>query len=232
MRIYLASPRSQLQAHAVNDMPVLVSFGAWSNWMRDYVHTYSHLLIDSGAYSVLNSGAKLDVMAYRDWHDQWSDKADAVAGLDDIGGDYKLSLKNYAIGGGFPTMHDTDPEELLPELIDLSREQGDSWLGIGLKPPRSGKEAWIRDTLERIPKDIHIHGWALRAYAHLSRFGSMDSTNWWRNAFKIKTTFPFLTYGECVDISTKRYRRESGIRPEADSARSPTLFDERIENEP
>ena len=208
MRIYLASPNSQLQAHSVNGMNVLLSFAIWSKWMADYAKTYDHILIDSGAYSVLNSGTTLDVLEYKDWAQQWDGVADAVAGLDDIGGDWKLILKNYEIGGGFPTFHDTDPPELLKELCQLAKE-GSNWIGIGLKPPRQSKRMWLRETLAAIPEGIHVHGWALRQYANLARFDSMDSTNWWRDGFLYKTMLPHLTYGECLDIVVKRYQRES-----------------------
>ena len=180
--------------------------------MSDYTKTFSRLLIDSGAYSVLNSGAAVDPVAYRDWHQQWDGVADAVAGLDDIAGDWKRSMENYRVGGGFPTYHDTDPPELLGDLCDLARERG-GWLGIGIKPPRHGKRQWLIDTLAKIPEGIHVHGWALRQYADLIRFDSMDSTNWWRDGFKIKAQLPFLSYGECLDIVVKRYQREPSRKP-------------------
>jgi len=107
-------------------------------------------------------------------------------------------------------MHDTDPDELLDDLIPLSYERG-KWLGIGLKPPRVGRESWIRRICERIPDDIHVHGWALRRYTHIARLDSVDSTNWWRKAMEI-AALPLcnhLTYGECLEIIIKRYQREN-----------------------
>ena len=212
MRVYLASPNSQLQAHVANDMPVLLSFGIWSPWMRDYARTYSHLLIDSGAYSVHNSGIDLDIIEYRDWHQQFDGHADAIAGLDDIGGDWKKSMTNYERGGGCPTFHETDPPELLDDLVPLAACRG-NWIGIGLKPPRHRKRSWLRETIERIPDDMHIHGWAMRQYSDLAGWDSMDSTNWWRDGFQIKNLLPYLTYGECLEIIVKRYQRENQQGP-------------------
>jgi hypothetical protein len=155
---------------------------------------------------MMNSKQKIDGAAYKVWTQRWEGHADAIAGLDDISGDWRRSLKNYEEYGGFPTIHDTDPKELLKDLIPLARERG-GWLGIGLKPPRQGKETFVRWVCSNVPKDLHIHGWALRAYTHIRRLDSVDSTNWFRDAMGIRKTFPYLTYGECLDIVIKRYIR-------------------------
>ena len=210
--IYLASPNNQLQANAVAGMDVLLSFASFDPWLDKYQHSFGKLLIDSGAYSAHTIGAKIDVHQYTDWAQRWGDRTEAIAGLDDISGDWRLSMANYK-HVGFPTFHDTDPPELLDELIDLARQRG-GWLGIGLKPPREGKEKFLRDTLEQIPHDIHVHGWALRAYRHLKGFHSMDSTNWWRDGLKYRTQMNWLTYGECLDIVVKRYQRDHLILEE------------------
>lgn len=118
-------------------------------------------------------------------------------------------MKNYeAMPNGFPTIHDTDPPELLKDLVPLALARG-GWLGLGLKPPRHGKERFVRWVCDNVPEDIHIHGWALRAYSHVRRIDSMDSTNWWRDAMKIRRDLPWLTYGESLEIIVKRYQREN-----------------------
>lgn len=209
MKVYLASPNTQQQAEHAADMPVLLSFACYSSWQDRYQQTYSRILIDSGAYSELNSGKMIELPAYIDWAARWTGHADAVAGLDDIRGDWKRSLANYErFPGGFPTFHETDPPELLDELIPMARERG-GWLGIGLLPPREGKETWVRETCSRIPDDLHVHGWALRRYTHVRRLDSIDSTNWWRDAMKLRTLpdLSHLTYGECLEIVVKRYQR-------------------------
>lgn len=209
MRTYLASPNTQQQAEHVQGMPVLLSFALYSKWQDQYAPGYGKILIDSGAYSEMNSGAKVDLDAYADFAARWEDRADAIAGLDDITGDWRRSLKNYE-KVGFPTFHDTDPDELLPELISLARERG-NWLGLGLLPPRHRRKDWLRRTLARIPEDIHIHGWALRAYTKFGRLDSVDSTNWWRDAMKIRQELPWLNYGESLEIVVKRYQRLARI---------------------
>ena len=129
-------------------------------------------------------------------------------------------------GGGFPTFHETDPPELLPELIAMARECRWKWIGIGLIPQkREGKEQWLRETLSRIPADIHVHGWALRRYSHIRRIDSMDSTNWWRDGFKLRIMpeLSHLTYAECLQIVVKRYTRETRTFA-AESKESDQLF--------
>jgi hypothetical protein len=208
--VYLAGPNTQQQAEHAADMPVLLSYAYYAPWLDRYQHTFRRVLIDSGAYSELNGGKRADVAAYAGWAARWLGHADAVAGLDDIGGDWRRSLANYeAFPRGFPTFHDSDPPELLPDLIAMARERG-GWLGVGLVPPRDGKEGWLRAALARVPADVHVHGWALRAYAHVRRLDSMDSTNWWRDAMALRSRsgLEHLTYGECLEIVVKRYQRE------------------------
>lgn len=220
MTIYLASPNSQVQAAAVCDMPVLLSFASYSPWIDRYQQSFRSILIDSGAYSEHQTGKKIDIMAYKDFIARFEPHADAIAGLDDISGNWQKSLKNYEIAGGFPTYHETDPPQLLPDLVEIARKCQWKWLGIGLLPnKRSGKEKWIRDTMDRIPTDIHVHGWALRAYSHVRRLDSMDSTNWWRDGFKLrsKSYLKHLTYSECLEIVVKRYKREHRMFNESKS---------------
>lgn len=209
--VYLASPHTQQQAEHAENMPVLLSFALWSKWMERYQPSFARILIDSGAFSEMNTGTKIDLGAYREWSAGWVGHADAIAGLDNIRGDWRLSMANYeAIPWSFPTFHDTDPLELLDDLIAMAKERK-CWIGLGLMPPRHGKEAWIRAACDRIPEGIHVHGWALREYTYIRRIDSVDSTNWWRRAMAIRQSLPWLTYGECLEIIVKRYMREARI---------------------
>jgi len=221
MRIYLASPNNQMQASHARGMPVLLSYHlrkTCGKWIENYIASFSNLLIDSGAYSELTTGVKIDGEAYKEWAANWSYIADAIAGLDDISGDWRRSMRNYEKYGGFPTIHDTDPAELLDDLIPMAYERG-RWIGIGLLPPRTKREDWLRKTLERIPDDLHIHGWALRRYSYMRRFNSMDSTNWWRDSFKIKSNndTKHLTPSECLEIVVKRYQRSTPVATNTES---------------
>jgi len=173
-----------------------------------WVPSFSALLIDSGAYSEMQGNLTVDLGAYSSWAAQFP-FAEAVAGLDDISGNWRRSLKNYE-KMGFPTMHSTDPPELLDDLIPIARERG-GWIGLGIKPPRGGEEnrRFVNRTLDRIPPDLHVHGWALGLYADHPRIDSFDSTRWFREAMDYRTKLPFLTYGECIELSVKRIVRQS-----------------------
>ncbi len=223
MTVYLASPNTQQQAEHVAEMPVLLSFAIYAKWLDRYQQSFRRILIDSGAFSEFSSGKKVDLDEYIDWSERWRGHADAVAGLDDISGDWRRSLSNYErFDGGFPTFHESDPPELLDELVEISQERG-QWLGLGLLPPRNGKERWIREACDRIPEGIHVHGWACRAYTNVRRIDSVDSTNWWRDGMAIRQKLPWLTYGEALEIVVKRYQRET--RTIKDLKAEPSLFD-------
>jgi hypothetical protein len=224
--VYLSSPGNQMHASYLDGVPVLLSYATWSRWQDDYASSFGRLLIDSGAFSELNSGVTVDGAAYQDWAARWH-WADAVAGLDDIRGDWRRSLQNYERYGGFPTYHETDPPELLDELVPLARERG-GWLGLGMLPEtrqRRGGRAWLADALARVPGDLHVHGWALRGYLDRPRLDSADSTNWFRDAFKLRISAltSHLTPAECVEVVVKRYRRDG--RQVGGSPAAPSLFD-------
>ncbi len=207
MMVYLASPGSLQEAEKLEGLPVLLSFTNWTERLELAQTAFKRLMIDSGAYSEISWGITVDGAEYKDWYQQWLPHADSIAGLDDIRGDWKKSLKNYEKYGGFPTIHNTDPIEILPDLVEISRKQGKKWLGIGIKPPRGGKEAFVRRVCEEVPEDIHIHGFALPAYSYIRRIDSVDTAGWRKEALAVQKQLNFLTYAECVEIIVKRMTR-------------------------
>jgi hypothetical protein len=121
-------------------------------------------------------------------------------------------------------MHESDPPELLDDLIPIARERG-NWIGVGLLPPRANKWGWIKNTLSRIPDGIHVHIWAGGEYCGHPRCDSCDSTNWLLDSFAYRKSMPFLTLAECVELVVKRYQRFD--RVPVDVSESPSLFSER-----
>jgi hypothetical protein len=212
MNIYLASPNTQQQAEHAAGMPVLLSFACWSPWLDRYQATFCRILIDSGAFSEFTTGKSIDLAAYMDWAGRWVGHADAIAGLDDIAGDWRKSMANYGrFPLGFPTYHETDPPELLDDLIPMARERG-GWIGLGMLPATraaKGGVDWLSGALGRVGEGLHVHLWAGRAYTRFRRVDSVDSTNWWRDAMKLRTIpdLAHLTYGEALEIVVKRYAR-------------------------
>jgi hypothetical protein len=205
--VYLSSPNNQMSADHCAGMPVLLAFPHYDAWLDSYVPSFGPILLDSGAYSELTGKAKVDLDAYAEWAARFP-FADAAAALDDIRGDWQRGMENWRrYPWMFPTLHDSDPWEALDVILSYKPK----WIGLGMVPPRTN-ERWLREALERIPGDIHIHGWALRAYSHHGRLDSMDSTNWMLDAFKVKNAHPWLTPAECTEIIVKRYQRE-GRKP-------------------
>lgn len=215
MTFYLSSPDNRLQWEAVRGMPVLLSYALAGKKeigsLNRYQAVASRVLIDSGAFSELNTGRAIDLAAYADWSEWWRGRADAVAALDDISGDWRRGLRNVERmppGLGFPTWHDTDPPELLADLLPVAAARG-GWIGLGLKPPRHGKEKVVRWACDQIPPGLHVHGWAMGAYTHVRRLDSADSTNWLLDLqkYQINPLTEHLTDGEMLEIIVKRYQR-------------------------
>lgn len=235
MLVYLASPNNQQQAEHAAGMPVLLSYAvaAKCRWLdKGYQQSFGRILVDSGAYSEFTTGKAVDLGAYRDWAARWDGHADAVAGLDDVAGDWRKSMANYeAFPGGFPTFHESDPWGLLEDLVAMAQERR-QWLGLGLLPPREGKESWVRRVVAEIPEGVHVHGWAMRRYTHVRRLDSADSTNWWRDAMQLRTlpALAHLTYGECLEIVVKRYQRWTREIKDPKKSEAP-LFDARLQDQ-
>lgn len=211
MLFYLGGPNNQMQADHLRGMPVLLSYGVFRGcgWVEDYVPSFRRVLIDSGAFSELNSGKKIDLAAYAEWAADYRETADAVAALDDIRGDWQKGLDHWrAHPWMFPTYHSSDPEEALEVIL---REKP-RWLGLGMVPPRD-KEAWLLRTLGRLEGEpVHVHGWALGAYAWHPRIDSVDSTCWFRDSWKVRNDYPWLTPAEAVEIIVKRYQRAQRVK--------------------
>jgi hypothetical protein len=206
--VYLSSPKSQMQADKLRDMPVLLSFAVVGRekWLGDYVPSFSRLLLDSGAYSEFTGAAKVSLDAYAEWAAQFP-FADGVAALDDIRGDWERGMENWRrYPAMFPTFHNSDPDEALDVILGYQPR----WLGLGMVPPRD-KTQWLDRTLARIPPGIHVHGWALRTYGDRPRIDSFDSTNWFRDVkyLLLDPKTAHLTPAECLEVIVKRYQREA-----------------------
>lgn len=224
---YLSSPRNAVQAHLAGDMPVLISFGCFSPWQERYMPSFRRVLIDSGAFSELNSGKAIDPDAYAEFSRRMLEhpNVDAAACLDDIRGDWEKGLANWeAAPWTFPVFHDSDPGEALTEI--LQRLEGDPgrprWIGLGMKPPRRS-EGWLKQSLRRIELaglDLHVHCFAMGKFAQrVAQYrgtASIDSTNWVLDVAKLLDSplTRHLTPAECQEIIVKRYARRPSIKIE------------------
>lgn len=210
MITYLSSPGSQMHAHALSGMPVLISFGCWSEWLSSYVPSFGRVLVDSGAFSEFNSGKKIEQDPYLSWAERWRGKVDGIAAVDDIRGDWRNGIKRWleARDWTFPTYHESDPPEALDEILS----HDPSMIGLGGLPPRRNATAdWLTRTWPRIPRDLPVHGWAMRWHPQWP-WRSIDSTNWILDSQKLTRDLYWLTPAECVELVVKRYQREKHAR--------------------
>lgn len=238
MIVYLASPKSGAHAEGMRGCDVLLSYSEWGPYLESYIPSFGKILIDSGAFKEFTTGKKVELSAYKEWALGWLTRAQAVAGLDDLSGDWKRSLANYeAFPEGFPTYHITDPPELLADLVSLA-QQRKQWLGLGMsgrqKQRERAKHTWLTETLERIPPGIHVHGWALGAYADHRRLDSIDSTRWLGVMQDLGNHHitRYLTPGERVQVASvylsrrARDRQQGAKGPAFRREKHPELFGE------
>ena len=187
--------------------------------MDRYLSSFDRVLVDSGAFSELNSGKAIDRDAYAEFSQEMLGLAhvDAAANLDDIRGDWQRGLDNWdAMPWTFPVYHDTDPETALDAILERLPERG-RWIGLGMIPPRTSS-GWLDMTLRRIEDrapECHVHGFAMRAHlpmllTYRGRSISVDSTNWMMDVRKLLEgpMTRHLTPAECLDIIVKRYQRD------------------------
>lgn len=221
LTVYLGSPRTQQQAHSANGMPVLLSYPLYSKWMDGYLASYDRVLVDSGAFSELNSGVSVDLDGYAEFSKSMLSvpHVDACACLDDIRGDWRRGLRNWeSMPWTFPVFHDSDPPEALEAILERVFDDGrPRWIGLGMVPPRRSAD-WLDQTLSTLEKrapGLHVHGFALRGHLdrllkHRGRSVSVDSVNWILDVRKILDSplTRHLTPAEALDIIVKRYRRD------------------------
>lgn len=145
----------------------------------------SNLFLDSGAFSAMNSGAKINIDAYIDFIKEHGAKFKKVAALDCIG-DWKSTEKNlqYMRGKGvnpIPVFHTNEPFDYLDNLL---KENDYLCLGVtGSKLRQPQIIAWLVEVFrrrERINPDCKMHGFALTSAKIMKYFDwdACDSTAW------------------------------------------------------
>lgn len=150
------------------------------------------LIGDSGAYSALTQGSKIDLKAFAEWGIKWRGALCWVASLDVIG-DARATLKNYERLRGMgldviPTLHHgTKPADL-----DFYANDGVDFIGLGgLVGTNANAGSMMRWCLSlmRYARDAHpqmrFHGWGLTAIEPILNlpWWSVDSSSYgsaWR----------------------------------------------------
>ena len=169
-----------------NRPAILISYFYYSGFrkvLEDGSLNIRDWMLDSGAWSAHNCGAKIDLEEYTDFClDRLANdpRLVEVAALDVIG-NWQASAENTAYMHrrgvpALPTFHPGEPWECLEEM---ARESDKIALGGIVRWPRRRKHTWIGQCFARVwPKRIHGFGlldpYLLKSYP----FESCDASSW------------------------------------------------------
>lgn len=146
------------------------------------------VLLDSGAYSAFNIGAKIDVQRFGAFCVKYAGMFDLIASLDVIG-DATASDKNYQIlhdvGATkvFPTFHYGEPFSFLEKMKKASKVigiGGVAQLGGGRKLITFMDECWRRLSDAKGKPTHDVHGFAVGSGYLIQRYPwySVDTASW------------------------------------------------------
>jgi len=163
-------------------IPVLIPFDQFSKKGKiEWKSWYSHLFVDSGAFSVSQNNANVRLNDYIDFIKRNEDKITRYASLDVVGNGGQ-SLENWRAmrrHGLFPipVYHDGEDIDILNEYVDNC-----SYVGLGAVAYKSTKSriVFIDDIFRKFPNrdKIGFHGFGVMANNILKRYPwlSVDSS--------------------------------------------------------
>lgn len=202
---YGSAAHETLSKHA-GDGPVslLVAYPELQNFLkRRHEYNVERWVMDSGAFTVMNSGGTIDVNDYAQACLAVQGDAAEIFGLDVIG-DHVGTRKNnehlWNMGiDAIPAFHMGEPWSALDAMKDRPKIA----LG-GIARKGSGRELWIKQCFARVwPKKIHGFGLTARAMMALAPFHSVDSASWiFGPAFGVWSGFT----GNYAKFSIRGYR--------------------------
>ena len=147
---------------------------------RERIH-HRDWVLDSGAYSAMNSGTKIDLQEYTEAAKRMvaeDPTLTEVFALDVIG-DWRASLKNceamWAAGvPAIPCYHLGEPEDVLRTIArDYPK------IALGGAVGATGKQKWAEQCFARVwPKRIHGFGFGSRQTILALPWHSVDASNW------------------------------------------------------
>lgn len=221
MIVYFAGVNTNPLCEVFAGLPVLESFADIRGLMDRHRPRFSSMCLDSGAYSVMASGATIDLADFIAFAKQHGAAYDFVASLDSITGGVAANVENFkamrsAGIDAMPTYHTGEPVELLRTYCRVSRR-----VGLGMKrptgkmPPALEVRAFLRSAFAEIPPTVKVHGWGMTNYTDFP-FWSVDSTTWLWEAKALMSVkgqgaeaLGCLTPRELVEIVQKKYLRHA-----------------------
>jgi hypothetical protein len=149
--------------------------------IRDYVHR--DWVLDSGAFSAMNSGAEIDLDAYIEFCKEVLSGPDPpveIFALDVIGdaeGTKRNTERMWEAGiEAIPAYHIGEPEQY---LLDYAATYPKIALGGVARVKGSLKHGWAKECFARVwPKKVHGFGFGTERGVLGLPFHSTDSTNW------------------------------------------------------
>ncbi len=221
MKVFLASPATQMHAEMLAGMRVLESFALFAEcpWMVRYRPTFAESMLDSGAFSVMTTGEEVDRGAYIAFCVAHKLGYSKIINLDVIAGDVaervKQGLANlHAMRDAgldpMPVFHQGEPWSVLGDLASCG------WVGLGLQRPMRDVDRFLGECFDRIPGGVKVHGFGLANERYTGRypFHSVDSATWiyeLRALSAIKDqasdVLRYLTQGELLALVVKKYQR-------------------------
>lgn len=197
--IHFAGINNAILSRATEGYPVLISYadimrrpGVWTREIlpRLEARTWSSVILDSGAFTVISAGIEIDADEYGAFVAEYGHLFDVVVNLDDIAGDLEATRRNqttlerYAPAGTdiLPVFHQGEPWEVLEEYV-----QRHDYIGVGFARKPGGKfatsiaerRAFLREFFARVGGRAKVHGFGMTAHAREGYpFASVDSTTW------------------------------------------------------
>jgi len=221
MIVYLASPSNPLQADALCGAHVLESFGLYANkqWMVRFRPTFASLMLDSGAFTEMTSGKKIDRGQYIAFCQQHKAAYAKIVNLDVISGDVasrvdsgKRNLQAMMDAGidALPVFHQGEPWSVLTEYASTGK------VGLGFQRPIKCADEFLDECFSRIQPSTKVHGFAMTNAEYTGRypFDSVDSATIWYEYQALLSlsgqgsdVMQYQTPRELIEIILRKYHR-------------------------
>jgi len=197
--VHFAGVNTEALCAATEGRAILVSYadvlrrpGWWTRSLlpRLEAGAYSSVILDSGAFTVLSAGLRIDVSDYARFAAEYGHLFDQVVGLDDIAGELSTTWRNQAeleAAGvdAMPVFHQGEPWAVLDHYL---ARYGAVGVGFARKPggrlahSQADNHAFLVEVFARrdaCGRSVRLHGFAMTRWAEAGfAFDTTDSTTW------------------------------------------------------
>lgn len=177
------------------------------------------MMLDSGAFSVMSSGATVDLGAYIEFAVAHQRGYDRIVNLDVINGNVtkrvdeglrNLQRMRDAGLNPLPVFHQGEPWSVLTDLASCGH------VGLGFQRPIKCAEEFLDGCFARLPSNVFVHGFAManEKYVGVYPFASVDTATW---VFELNAMLAlsgqgsdvlrYITQPELLELIVKKYQR-------------------------